>query len=311
MQNEFDKKVSLKFESDFFKEEVRCDYKITEKAKKIMAIQLDLLHQLDEVCKQYGIKYFVYCGTLLGAVRHKGFIPWDDDIDVAMSREDFNKFIKVAPASFKHPYFLQTALTDKRYFLAYARLRNSLTTGLILSQPSSEYNQGIYIDIFVLDGYVEDDKELKKYLQKKSNLNYLLNAYQMNDLDPNNRTKNLLKKVLHYTFCKIVPLKIVYGWYNKNLSYYNNKTERLSIMTHPPKLFRNYWCLKDEIENVVYMPFESLMIPVPAKYKEVLTHMYGDYMKFPPIEKRGVWHEGILEFDPDLSYKQYIENRNR
>lgn len=311
MNKIFEEKLSIHFPPEFYKEEVRCEYRITEKAKRIMAVELDLLYQMNCVCKKLGIKYFVYCGTLLGAVRHQGFIPWDDDVDVAMSREDFNKFVKEAPPLFKNPYFLQTALTDKRFFFGYARLRNSLTTGLILSQATSDYNNGIYIDIFVLDGYIEDTKSLSKYLKMRSKLTSLINIYKLNGLEHNNRLKIIAKKALHYTVCKLLPFRVVYVMYNNSLAKYEKATERISLMTHPSNIFKTYWCTKDEVSDIVYLPFEGFTVPAPAKYREILKHMYGDYMQFPPVEKRGVWHEGILELDPDIPYKQYIKRHNK
>ena len=124
----------------FYQEEVRCDYLVNEKMKKIWAIQLDLLNKLLEVCQKHDIKVFAFAGTLLGAVRHKGFIPWDDDVDVCMERKEYERFLEVCNDEFPHPYFLQTALTDKRHFCGYARLRNSNTTGIISPHRSTKYN---------------------------------------------------------------------------------------------------------------------------------------------------------------------------
>ena len=308
MGKDINSKTTLLFDEDFLKEEVRCDYTVTSKTKKIWAIQLDLLHQMIEVCKKLDIQVYIYAGTLLGAVRHQGFIPWDDDIDVCMKREDFNKLLKLGPKEFKHPYFLQTGVTDQRFYLDYARLRNSETTGIIVSQKTADYNNGIYIDVFVLDGYSEDTQQVSKLISRRNKLKYLVNAYQMNDLDDKHNVKNLLKAFLHYTFCKVVPLEIVMRWVGRNLSRYNDRTNRLSMMSHPERLYSRYWCTKDEIAEVVYLPFEGLKVPAPAKYKEILSHMYGNYMEFPPAEKRGAWHDGVFEFDPEISYIEYIQN---
>lgn len=93
------------------------------KMTKLQKIELEILKKIDEVCKKHNIKYWIDSGTLLGAVRHKGFIPWDDDIDIAMLREDYEKFLKVAQKDFGNEYFLQTKNTDKKYPLFYAKVR--------------------------------------------------------------------------------------------------------------------------------------------------------------------------------------------
>ena len=96
-------------DASFFKEEERCGYLVTEKRKKVWAVGLELWERFDEVCKKHGITYYAYYGTLLGAVRHQGFIPWDDDIDVIMFRDEYKRFQEIAPSEFTEPYFFQNA----------------------------------------------------------------------------------------------------------------------------------------------------------------------------------------------------------
>ena len=113
---------------DFFKEEVKCDYLISETQKMVWAMQLDLYLVFEEICKKYGLKYFVMYGSLLGAVRHNGFSPWDDDVDVAMPREDFDVFLRVAPKELDEPYALQDPYTYPNCFITNVTLRNSMGT---------------------------------------------------------------------------------------------------------------------------------------------------------------------------------------
>ena len=130
---------TLKIDKDFFKEEVRCNYTVSSKMKKVWAVELDMLKKIEEICDKYEITYYADSGTLIGVVRHNGFIPWDDDIDIVMKRDDYNKFLDVAEKELKYPYFLQTAYTDKGYCRAHAQLRNSSTTGFILDDEKREF----------------------------------------------------------------------------------------------------------------------------------------------------------------------------
>ncbi|MDE7248566.1 MAG: LicD family protein, partial [Lachnospiraceae bacterium] len=95
----------MNFEPSFFKEEIRSDFLVDEKRKKIWAVELQILEKIDEVCRKHHITYYAHYGTLLGAVRHQGFIPWDDDLDIAMFRDDYEKFQKIAAEEFTEPYF--------------------------------------------------------------------------------------------------------------------------------------------------------------------------------------------------------------
>ncbi len=154
--------LKLKFPKNFFNEETRCGYVVTKKMKKVWAVELDLLNEFSKLCKKYDIKWFVDGGTLLGTVRHGGFIPWDDDIDIMMTRAEYDKFCLIAPLEFKKPYFLQTEESDSMSLRCHAQLRNSDTTGILKgdSKFSYTYNQGIFIDIFPFDAISNDKDEV-------------------------------------------------------------------------------------------------------------------------------------------------------
>ncbi len=148
--------IHLTISKENLKSEIKCGFNVSEQLKRIQFVQLDLLNELLRVCRKHDIKLSIFAGTMLGAIRHKGFIPWDDDIDVCMNIENFKRLCDIASTEFKDPYYFQTALTDRRFFCAFARLRNSETTGLLTFNYSTEYNNGIFIDIFVMDGIPEN-----------------------------------------------------------------------------------------------------------------------------------------------------------
>lgn len=298
-------KTTLKFPEDFFEEEIRCGYKVSVRTKKIWAIELDLLNELLRVCKKHNIQVSAFAGTILGAVRHQGFIPWDDDVDVALTRENYEKLVQVAPSEFKNQYFFQTYQTDPNYFFGYARLRNSLTTGIIVGNDKLDYNNGIYLDIFVLDGKIEDAALLKKQLEDRNKCNILLNCYKMG-YPSRNILSRLVKYFLRFTYCNLVSYKKQVAKYKKIITRYNSSSNKVALMTHPYSFIRKYWCYRDDLDSIQWVPFENIQIPIPKNAKSLLSNMYGDYMKLPPLEQRGAWHAGILEFDPDTPYQEYI-----
>ena len=145
---------------DFFVEEEQCEYLVNSSMKNIWAVELDLLLEFDRVCKKYNLKYFLIFGTLLGAVRHKGFIPWDDDIDVAMPRNDYEKLLSLTQ-EFNHPYYLQTPFLKDGSCFSFLKLRNSNTSAVTNKFSYETFNQGIWIDINPLDSYDIEHAEEK------------------------------------------------------------------------------------------------------------------------------------------------------
>ena len=151
--------LKLDIPKEFLDEEERCGFHITKKQKEVWAVELDLLVELDRVCKKYNLKYCATGGTLLGAIRHKGFIPWDDDIDVMMLRDDYEKLCNIAPQEFKDPYFFQTEYSDPGSLRRHAQFRNSNTTGILSTEfpLRKPINQGIFLDIFPQDNVIDDE----------------------------------------------------------------------------------------------------------------------------------------------------------
>ena len=145
----------LKEKPEFYKEEIRCGYTVDEKTKRVWAVQLEMLDKVERICKANGLKYFADSGTLIGTIRHEGYIPWDDDIDLAMLREDYETFLKVAPGELKEHLVLQTPYREKNYLRAHAQLRNSRTQAAAGRTGKQDNNCGIFIDNFPLDAMPE------------------------------------------------------------------------------------------------------------------------------------------------------------
>ena len=150
---------------DFLREELLCDFLVTEERKKLWMISLDMLLEFDRVCKKHDIKYYLMGGTLLGAIRHKGFVPWDDDTDVMMLREDYEKF-KTLEYEFQYPYFLQTPQNDPGNLYSTVRIRNSNTTMLVNMFKYEKFNQGVWLTVFPIDNWdIEGGEERRSKIE--------------------------------------------------------------------------------------------------------------------------------------------------
>ncbi len=286
---------------DFLKPEVRCDYEVPTEMKKVWAIELDLFRAISEVCERHHLRYWISYGTLIGAVRHKGFIPWDDDFDVVMPRADYQKLLQLE-TEFPEPYFLQTPQSDVDYYNPFARLRNSNTTGIMVS-GKNKCNNGIYVDIMPLDGAPKKGLERKWVLFLNQTRNILANAYVFN-INPNKLTR-LAHKILHLPFISFDPVS-VYKKVNGTAIRHRWKDSReVGLISFPFRYGDEYISDKKIFRSTVWLDFEFLKVPAPIGYDRFLRDSYGDdYMKFPPVEERGVWHD--FQFAPDVPYKEYL-----
>lgn len=288
-----------RIDRSFFREETREEYLVSTKLKKIWAIELDLLKQFDRMCSKYDLQYFLHGGTLLGAVRHKGFIPWDDDVDVFMKRNDFEKMLTHA-SEFLYPYFLQTPETDNSGYL-YAKLRNSNTTCLITKFAFEEnFNHGIFIDIFPLDDWNRENEGEKRIdsilnlafengtIMRKSNANLCIEDFERVKRISSDKTP-----LDNYIKAKKILME-------DNGADCNEYIHATFILNRKALIFPK-WCF----QKVKYLLFEDLFCPVPFDFDEVLKIQYGDYMRLPDIEKRRTVHNGAI-FEPDMGYKEFI-----
>lgn len=289
----------MNFEPSFFKEEIRSDFLVDEKRKKIWAVELQILEKIDEVCKKHHITYYAYYGTLLGAVRHQGFVPWDDDIDIAMFRDDYEKFQKIAAEEFTEPYFFQTAYSDG-IIRFMAKIRDSRTTAIQYMAPS--INQGIFIDIFPLDaapdGINEDapaileiQKEIWTTVVNPREILEELEAGKRFVLDINTLV-NLIKLDKRERFREFEAFSLFHFGETQNVGFIAEQ-----LFKDPPENLKKDW-----FKDVVYLSFENIHIPAPAEYDKILTVLYGNYHEF---VRGGSDHEGII-MEPDIPYGEYF-----
>lgn len=283
-----DKESIIKDKNFSFEEETRQNYLISKEMKQVWACELDLLKKLLQVCEKYNLKCWADYGTLLGAIRDNGFIPWDDDIDVTMLREDYDKLVSIADKEFTYPYFFQTIYSDLYYNNRHAQLRNSETAAIPIDGKKRKYNQGIFIDIFILDAYPKTGRQAFKLIKKI-------------------RTrKNILKAAI--SICNLMP-QWLYKHFRLDIKYFrkyenilrNNKLEDTEYVSCMSLNIKEHIHSKADYEKTEYVPFENINIPIPVGYHNILKTKYGDYMT--PRQEATI--HGHMKYDINNSYKKY------
>ncbi len=280
------------------------DFKVTKQRRAVWRTELEMLEEFKRVCKKHHLRYFAFGGTMLGAIRHKGFIPWDDDIDLAMLRSDYDKLRTVANKEFKKPYFFQTDYND-RLFRGHAQLRKSDTTGIMIEEMNCKYNQGIFIDIFPLDEYPADDVLRKKQQTRLFFIGGTLRNYYRN-------TGKFFEKIDHILAGIIVwlhggPAKF-FAKYEKIARQYNDKGNGIvGVLSVNYGKEVDYMRIED-LQKFKDMPFEDTNISMPLTYDEILTQHFGDYMKPAQVPNT----HGDIYFSTNIPYETFIEKvKNR
>lgn len=293
--------VTIDIPEAFFKEEVRCDYVVTEKMKKVWAIQLDLLDQLKRICRKYGLIYYADSGTLIGAVRHQGYIPWDDDIDIVLKRADYDELLSVAEKELSYPYFLQSAYSEE-FPRGYSRLRNSETTALTRYDMGKNINHGIFIDIFPLDNMPDDPKERAEWLEKIKKLNGRIQSVVYSGQKRQGNQMKKLGRLLLRGYYAAFGYEKIFRRYEEICGMYNmENTKNISYVAYSKGKAKHIWertCFQDALT----VPFEFTDISIPAGYDSRLKVEYGDYMK---IVRAATTH-GELILNPEQNYKEYL-----
>lgn len=268
--------------------------------EKLKTVELALLKEFINVCETLNLTYYVIGGTLLGTVRHKGFIPWDDDIDVAMKRADYEIFISEAQKYLPEYYFVQSLKSEPDLPYNFCKLRDSRTTFIESSIRKFKINHGIYIDIFPLDFYPDDEKQASVFDRDNYKLTQsIIKNYTAPHLTRCERLKNNIRKIL-----------FVFNSYKKQII----KREELYKSISDSSLVANLcgaWGRKEIVpkkwfNEVVELEFEGIKVNAPKDYDLWLKQVYGNYMELPPVEKR-VAHHYVDVVDFDKSYKFYVK----
>lgn len=285
----------------------------------LQKVQLEILKEFDRVCKKNNLKYFLTGGNLIGAVRHKGFIPWDDDIDIEMPRPDYDKLIKLKD-EFTHPYFLQTYQTDPNFPYNFMKIRNSNTTYIENYFCHHKINHGVWIDIFPLDGVSKKVVEKPTFSMKFKIWSIWMRYYLV-------YLSTLKRKIRKESFFSDIFYNLVYvltfwvsinHWMSKWIDHTMKKVKyqdakmvcNLFSVYHAKSILK-----KEYYQDTTFLPYEGEMFMAPKGYHEILTKTYGDYMKLPPKEKQ-VGHHYHSGFSLTIPYGEfdreaYLKNKKK
>ncbi len=258
------------------------EFMTSENLKKLHEVEVEILNEFVRICDKYKLQYFLAGGTLLGAVRHKGFIPWDDDLDVTMPRNDYEKFLEIAKSELNNKYMIDNKNTNPKYYLNFTKIRKKNTIFEQDFQVNYDGPKGIWLDVFPLDEAKSLNNKLTPIQRKINNVIFRLVHYKNGFVlgKKFNSIKRFLRKLV---FLKNTTLL---NFQDKILRMQNNKGGNCILC-----LASTYDYKREIFEKKNYFPakeleFEGKKYKVPKEYKMVLKQIYGDYMQLPPKDKQ-------------------------
>lgn len=282
-------------------QETRCGYTISTEMKKVWAVEMQLLKKLLDVCEKHHLRIWAEGGTLLGTVRHHGYIPWDDDIDMAMLRDDYDKLQAIAKDEFKAPYFFQSGYTDL-FPCGFSKLRMDGTAAILHHEYNQKFHQGIFIDIFCYDAVPDNQLVFEKQKKEGEERIRLLKTYCDSYWSFTNFKHNWFVIKAKWTVGRKGFKKCFeeYEHLFRQHKIANNKN--VSFIAFYYELER-YLRDKHWYDETMYLPFEDIQMPVPKDFDKILTLQYGEYMR--PVHA-STMHGGFEALDTEHSYKELL-----
>lgn len=259
-----------------------------EELQQIQKLELEALKVIIDICTRLNIEYFLIGGSALGAVRHGGFIPWDDDIDVGMTRENYRRFLKDAPQLLPDGYQMQTPYMDRRVPYFYSKVRIDGTKFIEYCNHRVKMHHGVYVDVFPFDEVPDDEEKNKKQFDQVQRLIRVFSLRQSPDVSmepqtPKERLVAVTRRLSHYA-AKLVPYRLLYDNLEKEITKYNGTSQKALACLNFPKRKTEY-ILKEDLYPLSEYRFEGLNVLIPGNYDAYLKTHYGDYMQLPPPEQ--------------------------
>ena len=256
-------------------------------------LMVDILKEVHNICERHGLKYFLDGGTLIGAVRHKGFIPWDDDVDIGMPREDYEKFLEIAKKELPGHLFLQTFETDDKYDIYQVPCKIRYNGTILIEKgiaENSEMHNGVYIDVFPYDSLPK--KKFMYKLQRTLSYNVLKSFIRIREKPE----KLSIKNRITFTFYKVVRALFPYKRRKKFFDFLVSWNDVISpYMAYGlDTIWSEYVYKKSDYFELSKLEFEGNYFYGPKNYDAILTQLYGDYMTLPKEEDRQ-WHAKVIK----------------
>lgn len=280
----------LSFDEEYFKDEVRCGFLVPEMMKRVWAAEMKVLTQVIEICNKYNLTYYADFGTLLGAVRHKGFVPWDDDMDIALKREDYLKLMKVLPQELPEYYHISSLYTpgDHKQPIACVMNSKSLPVDVNVSKEFYDVPYIVGIDIYVLD-YIPRDEELAKTQLALCNAVYDM-AQRYLEIEAAGDAEKYLQQIEEICAVKLERNELIrkqlWQLYDRLCAMFTETDgDELTWFSRMVRGDKNYRLKKEWYKKGIECDFENMKITIPDGYDSVLKLKYGDYMI--PVQARG------------------------